>query len=63
MESVHFTGPRGPLHPALAVVQTAGRQDGTIVLRENGISIGEDEQVPEVWMRLLGCTVDGMKEG
>ncbi|KAF8523204.1 hypothetical protein JB92DRAFT_2705368 [Gautieria morchelliformis] len=61
VESVHFTSPRGPLHPAIAVVQTAGRQDGSFVLRENGVLIGEDEQVPEIWMKLLGCTANGMK--
>lgn len=59
VESVHFTNKRGPLHPALMVVQTAGRQEGSFVLRENGVVIGEDEQVPEIWMRLLGCTVEG----
>lgn len=59
VESVHFTSPRGVLHPDLAVVQTAAKQDGSFVLRANGMMIGEDERVPEIWMQLLGCTIDG----
>ncbi|KAF8582806.1 hypothetical protein K439DRAFT_1617940 [Ramaria rubella] len=62
VESVHFSSPRGPFHPSLALVQTSGRQEGSFVLRENGIVIGEDEQIPEVWMRLLGCTSKGLKD-
>ncbi|KAK0188164.1 hypothetical protein F5146DRAFT_1062256 [Armillaria mellea] len=59
VESVHVRTSRGePLHPALAVVQTPGRE--YFVLRDNGMQVGcEEEGVGEVWMRLLGCDGGG----
>ncbi|KAK0449224.1 hypothetical protein EV421DRAFT_1899904 [Armillaria borealis] len=59
VESVHVKTSRGePLHPALAVVQTPGRE--YFVLRDNGMQVGcEEEGVGEVWMGLLGCDDSG----
>ncbi|KAJ7212246.1 hypothetical protein GGX14DRAFT_519842 [Mycena pura] len=65
VESVHFTasGRRAgiPLHGALAVVQTPGRE--YFVLRDNGMQVGcEEEGVAEVWMKILGCDNLGVVE-
>ncbi|KAK0464636.1 uncharacterized protein EV420DRAFT_1517338 [Desarmillaria tabescens] len=59
VESVHLkTSKGGLLHPALAVVQTPGRE--YFILRDNGMQVGcEEEGVAEVWMQLLGCSNDG----
>ncbi|KAK0487319.1 hypothetical protein IW261DRAFT_1391481 [Armillaria novae-zelandiae] len=59
VESVHVgTAGGAPLHPALAVVQTPGRE--YFVLRDNGMQVGcEEEGVGGVWMRLLGCESSG----
>ncbi len=59
VESVYVKTSRGePLHPALAVVQTPGRE--YFVLRDNGMQVGcEEEGVGEVWMGLLGCDDSG----
>ncbi|KAJ6619524.1 hypothetical protein B0H10DRAFT_2026031 [Mycena sp. CBHHK59/15] len=55
VESMHFTSSgRGgkPLHDALAVVQTPGRE--YFILRDN------EEGVAEVWMNILGCDNSGI---
>lgn len=59
VESVHLKTSKGePFHPALAVVQTPGRE--YFILRDNGMQVGcEEEGVAEVWMRLLGCSNSG----
>ncbi|KAK0201682.1 hypothetical protein DFS33DRAFT_1349169 [Desarmillaria ectypa] len=59
VESVHLKTSKGePLHPALAVVQTPGRE--YFILRDNGMQVGcEEEGVAEVWMQLLGCSNNG----
>ena len=59
VESVHFTTSKGEaLHGAVAVVQTPGRE--YYVLRDNGMQIGcEEEGIPEVWQRILGCDTLG----
>lgn len=59
VESVHVRTAGGEsLHPALAVVQTPGRE--YFVLRDNGMQVGcEEEGVGEVWMGLLGCDGSG----
>lgn len=47
-----------PLHPALAAVQTPGRE--YYILRDNGMQVGcEEEGVALVWMGLLGCDALG----
>ncbi|KAH9851565.1 hypothetical protein C2E23DRAFT_829735 [Lenzites betulinus] len=55
VESVHFSSPGGgPLHPALAVVQTPHRE--YYILRDNGMQVGcEEEGVAAVWREVLGC--------
>lgn len=55
VESVHFTTSAGKaLHPALAVVQTPGRE--YYILKDNGMQVGcEEDGVAPVWMSLLGC--------
>ena len=55
VESIHFTSSDGrALHPALAAVQTPGRE--YYILRDNGMQVGcEEEGVALVWRRLLGC--------
>jgi len=46
------------LHPALAVVQTPGRE--YFVLKDNGMQVGcEEEGVAEAWMKIIGCTQTG----
>ncbi|KAI9568600.1 hypothetical protein HD554DRAFT_2172371 [Boletus coccyginus] len=59
IESVHFTTSKGEaLHGAVAVVQTPGRE--YYVLRDNGMQVGcEEEGIPEVWQRILGCDALG----
>jgi hypothetical protein len=62
VESLHFTAINGnPLHEALAVVQTPGRE--YYILRDNGAQVGcglgEVDGVGPVWMELLGCTTLG----
>ncbi|KAK0221972.1 hypothetical protein IW262DRAFT_1377186 [Armillaria fumosa] len=59
VESVHVRTARGEqLHPALAMVQTPGRE--YFVLRDNGMQVGcEEEGVGEVWMGLLECDSSG----
>ncbi|KAF8120573.1 hypothetical protein EV363DRAFT_1589631 [Boletus edulis] len=59
VESVHFTTYKGEaLHGAVAVVQTPGRE--YYVLRDNGMQVGcEEEGIPEVWQRILGCDALG----
>jgi hypothetical protein len=64
VESLHFTAANGrPLHEALAVVQTPGRE--YYILRDNGAqvgcSLGEEDGVGPIWMELLGCTILGEK--
>jgi len=47
-----------PLHPAVAVVQTPGRE--YFILRDNGMQIGcEEEGVAFAWMEILGCDARG----
>ncbi|KAF8895433.1 hypothetical protein BD779DRAFT_1499503 [Infundibulicybe gibba] len=60
VESVHFTSSNGvALHPALAVVQTPGRE--YYILRDNGMQVGcEEDGVAAVWMRVLGCSQLGI---
>jgi hypothetical protein len=60
VESVHFTSAhKSSLHPALAVVQTPGRE--YYVLRDNGMQVGcEEEGVGEVWRRVIGCDERGV---
>ncbi|KAF8550818.1 hypothetical protein OG21DRAFT_1419114, partial [Imleria badia] len=59
IESVHFATSTGEaLHGAVAVVQTPGRE--YYVLRDNGMQVGcEEEGIPEVWQRILGCDTLG----
>ena len=59
VESLHFTTADGsPLHPALAVVQTPGRE--YYILKDNGMQVGcEEDGVGSVWMEILGCNVSG----
>ncbi|TDL17847.1 hypothetical protein BD410DRAFT_793879 [Rickenella mellea] len=59
VESVHFTTSSGtPLHPAIAIVQTPGRE--YFILRDNGMQIGcEEEGVGEEWMKVIRCQSDG----
>lgn len=59
VESVHFTtASRKPLHPALAIVQTPGRE--FIILKDNGMQVGcEEEGVAVVWTKLIGCDNEG----
>ncbi|KIM43353.1 hypothetical protein M413DRAFT_69460 [Hebeloma cylindrosporum] len=59
VESVHFTSSNGsPLHPALAIVQTPGRE--YFILKDNGMQVGcEEEGVAEVWMQIIGCSQTG----
>ncbi|GLB38255.1 hypothetical protein LshimejAT787_0501200 [Lyophyllum shimeji] len=59
IESLHFTtSKRKPLHAALAVVQTPGRE--YYILKDNGMQVGcEETGVAEVWMQLLGCDSAG----
>ncbi|CAK5269788.1 unnamed protein product, partial [Mycena citricolor] len=58
VESVHLTVGRRALHPALAVIQTPSRE--YYILRDNGMQVGcEEEGVPEVWRKVLGCDFKG----
>ncbi|KAI9443466.1 hypothetical protein H4582DRAFT_1924954 [Lactarius indigo] len=59
VESVHLTSTGGSvLHPALAVVQTPGRE--YYILKDNGMEVGcEEDGVARVWMRILGCNARG----
>ncbi|KDR82695.1 hypothetical protein GALMADRAFT_57320, partial [Galerina marginata CBS 339.88] len=59
VESVHFTSSDGRcLHPAIAVVQTPGRE--YFILRDNGMQVGcEEEGIASVWMEILGCNQNG----
>ena len=60
VESVHFASGRSePLHPALAVVQTPGRE--YYILRDNGMEVGcEEDGVAELWMKVLRCDSRGL---
>ncbi|KAJ7288459.1 hypothetical protein C8J57DRAFT_1166183 [Mycena rebaudengoi] len=62
VESIHFTasGCAGvPLHAALAVVQTPGRE--YFIFRDNGMQVGcEEDGVAEVWMKILHCDSSGV---
>ncbi|EJD35137.1 hypothetical protein AURDEDRAFT_175770 [Auricularia subglabra TFB-10046 SS5] len=61
VECVSFVSskPVQPLHPALAAVQTPGRE--YIVLRDTGMHVGcEEDGVAEVWMKILGCDTRGV---
>ncbi|KAI0084794.1 hypothetical protein BDY19DRAFT_476849 [Irpex rosettiformis] len=60
IESVHFTTSAGiPIHPALAVIQTPGRE--YFILKDNGMEIGSEEDgVAAVWMKVLGCDSRGL---
>ncbi|KIJ54411.1 hypothetical protein M422DRAFT_153974, partial [Sphaerobolus stellatus SS14] len=61
VESIHFNARDGRhLHPELAVVQTAGREESTIILKSNGVSIGENEEIGEMWKELLRCDGQGI---
>ncbi|KAF8158305.1 hypothetical protein B0H34DRAFT_859112 [Crassisporium funariophilum] len=59
VESLHFTSGNGQaLHPALAIVQTPGRE--YYILKDNGMQVGcEEEGVALVWMKLLRCCQNG----
>ncbi|KAH8114351.1 hypothetical protein DFH11DRAFT_1855513 [Phellopilus nigrolimitatus] len=61
VESVHFTTGSGrALHPALAVVQTPGRE--YFILRDNGMEVGcEEDGVWPTWMELLNCNGKGLR--
>ncbi|RXW24494.1 hypothetical protein EST38_g1348 [Candolleomyces aberdarensis] len=61
VESVHLVTGRNntPFHPAIAGVQTPGRE--YFVLRDNGMQIGcEEDGIPPVWMSILGCDERGV---
>lgn len=57
---MHFTASGGrALHPAIAVVQTPGRE--YYILRDNGMEIGcEEDGVWPVWANLLRCDRNGL---
>ncbi|KAF8964182.1 hypothetical protein BDZ97DRAFT_914993 [Flammula alnicola] len=59
VESIHFTSSDGKdLHPAVAVVQTPGRE--YYILKDNGMQVGcEEDGIAPVWMELIGCTETG----
>lgn len=59
VESLHFTTSKDePLHPALAAVQTPGRE--YYVFRDNGMQVGcEEDGVARVWMQILQCDTYG----
>lgn len=60
VESVHFMASGIPLHPALAVVQTPGRE--YFVLKDNGMQVGcEEDGVAPVWMEILQCDQRGLQ--
>lgn len=61
VESLHFTTADGNrLHPALAIVQTPGRE--YYILKDNGMQVGcEEDGMATVWMELLGCAADGTR--
>ncbi len=60
IESVHFTTCASvPLHPALAVVQTPGRE--YFILKDNGMEVGcEEDGVAPLWMEILSCDNKGL---
>jgi hypothetical protein len=61
VESVHFATSKGrQLHPALAIVQTIGREYW--ILRDNGMQVGceEDGGVAPVWQQMIGCNREGV---
>ena len=60
VESVHFATSTGhPLHPALAVIQTPGRE--YFILKDNGMEVGcEEDGVAAIWKELLGCDGKGL---
>ncbi|TFK27997.1 hypothetical protein FA15DRAFT_753800 [Coprinopsis marcescibilis] len=62
IESVHFTSRDGKcLHPAVAVVQTPGRE--YYILKDNGMQIGcEEDGIPLVWRNILSCDCYGISE-
>ncbi|KAG6336762.1 hypothetical protein ID866_2331 [Astraeus odoratus] len=59
IESVHFaTSKNEDLHPALAIVQTPGRE--YYILKDNGMQVGcEEEGVADVWVHILQCDSQG----
>ncbi|KIY71696.1 hypothetical protein CYLTODRAFT_345435, partial [Cylindrobasidium torrendii FP15055 ss-10] len=61
VESVHVTASKGrPLHPALAIVQTPGRE--YFILKDNGLQVGcEEEGVAPIWKHMVGCSRDGVE--
>ncbi|KAJ7600949.1 hypothetical protein C8J56DRAFT_999961 [Mycena floridula] len=61
IESLHFAQSGGkPLHPALAVIQTPGRE--YYVLKDNGMQVGtEEDGIAELWMEIIGCNERGEK--
>ena len=60
---MHFTAAGGkPLHSALAVVQTPGRE--YFILKDNGMQVGcEEDGVAEIWTRIIGCDARGVLVG
>ena len=61
VESVHFSSMGKPLHPAIAVVMTPGRE--YYILRDTGTSIGSEESgIYPAWMRVIGCSDLGLPE-
>ena len=60
VESVHFATSVGlPYHPALATVQTPGRE--YFILKDNGMEVGcEEDGVAPLWMEILGCDRRGL---
>ncbi|TFY75872.1 hypothetical protein EWM64_g8140 [Hericium alpestre] len=63
VESIHFSTADGrPLHSAVAVVQTLGRE--YFILKDNGMQIGcEEDGVSDVWRGILGCDYSGREVG
>lgn len=61
VESIHFNHSNGsPIHPALAVVQTPGRE--YYILKDNGMQVGcEEDGIAEIWMKVLGCNSVGIQ--
>ena len=60
VEGVYFTSRQGfALHPALASVQTPGRE--YFILRDNGMEVGcEEDGIWPAWMKLLSCDNRGL---
>jgi hypothetical protein len=60
VESIHLSTAKGVLlHPALAVVQTPGRE--YYIFRDNGMQIGcEEDGIADVWQGIIGCSKLGV---